>query len=107
MRDAETIKTELVRRIMEAAHPLRIILFGSAARDQMGPNSDLDVLVIMPDGVHRRQIAQTIYRHLLGFGVATDVIVATLGDIQRDGNNPALVYRNALTEGKELYHAAA
>ena len=107
MRDDETIKTELARRIMEAVHPLRIILFGSMARGQMGPHSDLDVLVIMPDGIHRRRIAQDIYLHLLGFGVATDIIVATLGDIQRDGNNPALVYQNALAEGKELYHAAA
>ncbi len=40
---------ELVQRIVEAVHPLRIILFGSAARGEMGPNSDLDVLVVMPD----------------------------------------------------------
>ena len=44
---------ELVQRIVEAVHPLRIILFGSAARGEMGPNSDLDVLVVMPDGIHR------------------------------------------------------
>ncbi len=52
----------LVRRIVETVHPLRILVFGSAARGQMGPNSDFDLLVVMPDGVHRRQTAQTIYR---------------------------------------------
>jgi predicted nucleotidyltransferase len=46
---------ERVRRIVEAVHPQRIILFGSAARGEMGPNSDLDVLVIMLDGTHRRR----------------------------------------------------
>lgn len=55
---------ELVRRIVEFVHPLRIILFGSAARGEMGPDSDFDVLVVMPDGTHRRRTAQEIYRHL-------------------------------------------
>jgi predicted nucleotidyltransferase len=48
----------LVRRIVQAVHPLRIILFGSAARGQMGPHSDLDVLVVMPDGIHPQMIAR-------------------------------------------------
>jgi predicted nucleotidyltransferase len=37
---------EIIRRIVEVAAPERIILFGSAARGEMGPNSDLDLLVI-------------------------------------------------------------
>ncbi|MCZ6680040.1 MAG: nucleotidyltransferase domain-containing protein [Candidatus Poribacteria bacterium] len=50
---------ELVQRVVEAIHPKRILLFGSAARREMGPNSDLDVLVIMQmaftDGRRRRK----------------------------------------------------
>ena len=46
---------ELVRRIVEEVHPLRIILFGSAARSEIGPSSDLDVPVVMPEGTHRRR----------------------------------------------------
>jgi len=45
----------LVRRIVEEVHPLRIILFGSAARSEIGPSSDLDVPVVMPEGTHRRR----------------------------------------------------
>src|SRR2546428_7345737 len=71
---------ELVRRIVEVAHPLRIILFGSAARGVMGPDSDIDVLVIVPEGTHRRRTAQHIYRHMIGFPLAVDVVVATEGD---------------------------
>jgi predicted nucleotidyltransferase len=97
---------ELVRRIVEVAHPLRIILFGSAARGEMGPHSDLDVLVVMPDGVHRRKTAQKIYRHLWGFGFAKDIIVVTESDIREYGSNPYLIIKNALEEGKELYRAA-
>lgn len=41
---------ELVKRTVEAVRPLRIILFGSAARGEMGPDSDIDLLVVMPEG---------------------------------------------------------
>jgi predicted nucleotidyltransferase len=44
----------IVRRIVEAVHPLRIILFGSRARGDARPDSDLDLLVVMPEGTHRR-----------------------------------------------------
>ncbi|MDZ7305363.1 MAG: nucleotidyltransferase domain-containing protein [candidate division KSB1 bacterium] len=96
---------ELVQRIVDAVHPLRIILFGSAARGDMGPNSDLDVLVVMPDGVHRRKTAQSIYRHLRGFGFAKDIVVVTQNDIERHRSNPYLIIKPALDEGRELYHA--
>jgi len=105
MEPDEKLLNELVERIVAAVHPLRIILFGSAARGQMGPNSDLDVLVIMPDGVHRRKTAQYIYRQLFGFGFAKDIIVATKNDLEEHRNNPGLIYKQALYEGKELYHA--
>lgn len=96
---------DLVQRIVRAAHPRRIILFGSAATGQLGPNSDLDVLVIMEDGTHRRRTAQTIYRSLMGLGVAKDVVVVTESDVQEHGDNPSLVLFPALREGRELYRA--
>ena len=55
---------EIVARITGTVHPLRIILFGSAARGQMGRNSDLDLLIIMRDGTHRRQTSRKIFRAL-------------------------------------------
>ena len=97
---------ELVQRIVEVVHPLRVILFGSAAGGEMGPNSDLAVLVVMPDGVHRRETAQEIYRHLWGFGFAKGIIVVTESDIREYGSNPYMIIKSALEEGKELYHAA-
>ena len=99
------ILDDLVKRIVQAVHPRRIILFGSGARGEMGPHSDLDVLVVMPDGVHRRQTAQVIYRSLMGFGIAKDVVVATEGDLREYGDNPSLVLFPALREGREVYRA--
>jgi predicted nucleotidyltransferase len=100
------ILDDLVRRIVDAVHPIRIILFGSAARGDMGPDSDLDVLVVMPDGVHRRETATVVYRCLRRFPYPKDIVVATVGDLVMYGDSIGLVYRQALKEGKELYHAA-
>jgi predicted nucleotidyltransferase len=97
---------ELVKRMVEAARPLRIILFGSAARGEMGPDSDLDLLVVVRDGVHRRRTAQAIYKGLRGIGFAKDVVVATESDIRQFGENPSLVFCPALRQGKDIYHAA-
>jgi len=102
----QRILKELVRRIAESVQPLRIVLFGSAARGEMGRGSDLDVLVVMPDGVHRRRTAQAIYRSLSGLGVAKDVVVVTESDVREHGQNPSLVLYPALQHGKELYNAA-
>jgi predicted nucleotidyltransferase len=98
--------TELVQRIVEAVHPLRIILFGSAARGEMGPDSDLDVLVVMQDGIHRRETAQLIRRHLRGFGFAKDIAVVTESDIEKYRSDPYMLIKSALDEGRELYHAS-
>jgi hypothetical protein len=61
------------------------------------------LLVVMPEGVHRRRTAQLIYRHLLGFGVATDVVVATENDLRKYGDNFSLVYYPVLREGRQIY----
>lgn len=97
---------QIVQKIVNTARPLKIILFGSAARDQMYLHSDLDLLVIVEDGTHRRQAAQAIYRNLVGVGIAKDIVVVTESDVQKYGDNPALVLYPALREGKEIYSAS-
>ena len=96
---------ELVRRVVDAVRPRRIILFGSGAGGKLGPHSDLDLLVVMPDGVHRRRTARAVYKSLGGLGFAKDVVVVTESDLQQFGQNPSLVIFPALQQGKELYHA--
>lgn len=96
---------EMVRRIVAEAQPRRIVLFGSAARGDPRPDSDIDLLVIVPDGVHRRRTAQQLYRALRGIGVPYDIVVATEGDLERHGDVPGYVYRRALAEGRDVYAA--
>ncbi|MBF0628057.1 MAG: nucleotidyltransferase domain-containing protein [Magnetococcales bacterium] len=95
---------EVVKRIVAAVDPRRIILFGSAARGEMRPDSDLDLLVVMPDGVHRRQTAQVAYHSLRGLGVSKDVIVVTEHDVDKYRDEFSYVIAPALEEGKELYN---
>lgn len=94
---------EVVRRIVEVAHPERIILFGSAARGETGPNSDLDLLIVVEPGVHRRRLTMDVYRRLSDFGVPVDVVVVTSEDVERYGTCTALIIEPALREGREIY----
>lgn len=96
---------KIVRRVVEAADPERIILFGSAARGEMGPHSDMDLLVVR-DGVHRRELAARIYRRLVGVGATVDVIVVTPEDLERCRDSHALIVKPALREGSVVYEAA-
>ena len=95
---------EIIRRIVEVAQPEKIILFGSAAREEMGPNSDIDLLVIK-SGANRLELTGQIYRHMHGVGEAVDVVVVTPEDIERYRDSHALVIAPALREGKVVYAA--
>ena len=96
---------ELVRRIVEVAQPDRIILFGSAARGEMGPDSDLDVLVVKSGVEHRRRLAQDIYMNLSGVGVGVDLIVLTPEDLEAQRDDVGSIVGPALDEGRVIYGA--
>lgn len=94
---------DLTRRIVAAVQPTRVILFGSAARGCMNPESDLDVLVIVQDGRDQNQASKDLYRCLRGLGFPVDALVICESDLLLNGSASWIVYRNALAEGKELY----
>ena len=93
---------DIVRRIIEVAQPEKIILFGSAARGEMGPHSDLDFLIVRKGG-HSRKLVGQIYRKLYGVGVAVDAIVVSPEDVERYKDSHALVIKPALREGTVVY----
>jgi predicted nucleotidyltransferase len=98
------VLADVVRQVVEAAHPDKIILFGSAARGEMGPNSDLDLLVIKSGKFNHARLLTAIYRHLEG-EAAVDVVLTTPEDLERYGDSPYLVYYPALKDGKVVYGA--
>ena len=105
--DGAVRHAELVRRIVGVAKPLRIRLFGSAARGDMRPDSDLDVLVVMPEGTHRRQTAQALHEQMVGFPIPVDILVTTPAVLEQHKDNLGLVYRRILREGQDIYVAAS
>ena len=96
---------EIVRRIVDVAQPEKIILFGSAARGEMGRHSDVDLLVVK-DGERSLDVMKEIYMNLDGVGVAVDALVATSDRVQRYRDSHALVFKSALREGRVIYEAA-
>ncbi len=97
--------SSLVQQVVYIARPLKIILFGSAARGEAGPESDVDLLVVMPDGTHRRHAAQRLYRGIRHVGIPFDLLVATPSDLEKHRENNGLIYPVILREGIEVYAA--
>lgn len=104
MEPDEAVLQEIVARIVEVAHPEKIILFGSAARGEMGPHSDLDLMVVK-DVAHRRELAREIRGALRGVRHSFDVVVVTPDDVERYKDAWMLIIEPALREGKVLYAA--
>ena len=104
-REFDTSIPRLVQGIVSEVSPVRIILFGSAARGGEQAARDIDLLVVVPDGTNRRQMAKRLYRSLSGIRVPYDLVVVTPADLEKHRDNPGLIYRSVLREGKVLYAA--
>lgn len=94
---------EITRRILAVSNPAKIILFGSYARGDFGPDSDLDLLVILDEVDSPRSESVHLRRSLRGLLVPVDILVATPEQVERHRNTVGLIYRSALSEGKVLY----
>jgi len=68
-----------------------------------GPDSDADVLVVMPVPGSRREAATAIDVALIGIDLPVDIIVVTPDDVARNRDLTGSVVHEALTEGKVLY----
>jgi len=94
----------LADKIAREFHPEKIILFGSHARGDAGPDSDVDLLVIMPrDGQEypQRQAAQIHLQCHPGFPI--DVIVRTREEFEQRQQMRDWFMRDIAREGKVLY----
>lgn len=99
----EALLTEITRRIVAVSDPQQIILFGSRARGEAGPDSDLDLLVIKDEVTSPRAEAARIYRALAGLSTPVDVVVARSDYVRRHRDIIGTVVRPALREGRVLY----
>ena len=98
---------EMARRIIERFDPEQIILFGSHAGDSAGPDSDVDLLVVMPVEGSRREKATEIDLALVGINLPVDIIVVTPQEVERNRDRIGTIIRPAVQEGQVLYERTA
>ena len=98
--------TEIVERLITAYEPQRIYLFGSKARGDFGPDSDFDLLVVVPDDAPpERTGSRLAYRVLRGTGTAADIVVWTQKRFDSRLHLRASLPATVVREGR-LLHAA-
>lgn len=94
-----------LERILAEVEPLRVLVFGSWARGEARPDSDLDLLVVLPEVENAREVAVALRRTLANLPVPKDVFVITAAELaRREGSTWHLIGR-ALREGRDVYHA--
>jgi hypothetical protein len=96
----------IVERLIEAYEPERIYLFGSKARGDYGPDSDFDLMVVVPnDAPEDHKQSRLAYERLWGTGTAADVLVWTCGRFESRAHLRASLAGTILREGRLLYAA--
>lgn len=91
------------RRIVRRFRPDRIVLFGSQVRGDARPDSDADLLVVIPGNAHRRHTEAAIYESLAGIPLGTDVVVVHPEDIARGADLVGTILGPVLREGRTVY----
>lgn len=104
--DVELILTEIRDRLIEAAHPDKVILFGSYARGDFDQDSDLDLLVILPEVENRFDEMVRLRRALSEIPMAIDLVVYSADRVKERRHLRGTMLYHALAEGRVLYDAA-
>ena len=94
---------EMVRRIVEAVDPDKIILFGSHARGEAREDSDVDLLVVATTDQPLGNRMRPIYRALRGMTAPRDVLWYTPQEVEKWQGGLVHVVARALREGRVLY----
>jgi len=96
----------MVQRIVRQFMPEKIILFGSHARGDAGPDSDVDLLIVMPVAGSKREKAVEIGVALHAIRVPKDLIVVTPEEFEWRKDTIGTIEWPAWREGKVLYARA-
>jgi len=94
---------EIVRRIVETVHPEKIILFGSLARENARPESDLDLLVIAQSQEPRYRRSAPLYGILSDILIPMDILVYSPEEVEEWSGVRQAFVTTAIREGRVLY----
>ncbi len=102
----DSVLAEIVRRLVETYEPERVYLFGSKSRGDEGPDSDYDLMVIVPDdAAPERRRSRLAYERLWGTGAAADVLVWRRSEFDDRLHLRASLPATIVREGKLVYAA--
>jgi predicted nucleotidyltransferase len=99
----EALLDEAVARILASGTPRRIVLFGSHARGDASPDSDLDLLIVEESDLPRHRRSGRYRRALLGLFPSKDIVVWTPEEIAEWQDVPNAFITSILAAGKTLY----
>jgi predicted nucleotidyltransferase len=97
------ILEQLVERLVRLASPVKIILFGSTARSETYPQSDLDLLIVEKEVIEQYDEALRLDRALRDLMLPLDLIVVSEAQFKRYAQVPGTVYYRSQKEGQVLY----
>lgn len=98
------ILEDVTKRIVNAVHPERILLFGSHVWGQPTEDSDIDLLIVVRHSdqpTYRR--AREVYRSLRGLPWPVEVIVRTGDEVAQAARVVTSLERRIVAEGQVLY----
>lgn len=101
----EQLLRHITDRIVQHFHPHRIVLFGSHARGDARPDSDVDLLVVMDSDKSFHQRGYEVGMLFADRDWPMDLIVLTPDEMRREREFLGGVVRTAEREGKILYDA--
>ena len=102
----QTLILKAIRLLLDAAHPNKIILFGSHGRGDAGAESDVDLLVVETEVKDRVAEMTRLNRVLSPLRMSIDLLVVSQETFDYWESTPGNVYFQAIQEGKVLYEAA-
>ncbi len=100
---SEEIIEEAINRLIKAAKPRMIYLFGSYARGDARKQSDLDFLVIEEKVKSRRKEMVRLHDALRSMRIPVDIVVASESAFNEWADVPGTVMHKARTEGRLYY----
>lgn len=98
---------EIAALVVREFEPLRVVLFGSLARNEQRGNSDIDLMIVMPDGCDRLATMDALAAVMLRERISTPAqfFVTTPSALDRHSERRDLIYGEIARDGRELYAA--